>query len=119
MIVFASRTGNVRFIVQKLGSPFLEISETLEIMQPFILFTYTDGLGNVPQQVVNFLQQHVTKCVGTFVSGNRNFGSLFARAGHEIEQQFGIPLLYAVDLRGFPSDYEAMKKIYTEMMVTT
>jgi protein involved in ribonucleotide reduction len=118
MIIYASRTGNVRFIVQKLGCPALELKDASDVTQPFILFTYTDCLGNIPLQVKDFLQQHATLCTGTFVSGNRNFGPLFAGAGKEIQQQFGIPTLYSVDLRGFPSDYEAMKKIYNETMVT-
>ena len=117
MIIYASRTGNVRFIVQKLGCPALELKEASNVTQPFILFTYTDALGEVPLLVKQFLQQHTAQCIGTFVSGNRNFGPLFAGAGKAIEQQFNIPMLYAVDLRGFPSDYEAMKKIYNEMMV--
>ena len=119
MIVFASRTGNVRYIVQKLGCPASELTEAMNVEQSFILFTYTDSLGNVPQTVLRFLEQYASFCIGTFISGNRNFGALFAGAGREIEQRFDIPTLYTVDLRGFPSDYDVMKKIYNEMMVTS
>ena len=48
MIVFASRTGNVRYIVNKLGLPNIEITDGLVMTQPFLLFTYTDGLGQTP-----------------------------------------------------------------------
>ena len=48
MIVYASRTGNVSFVVSKLKLPNIEISEALEMSEPFLLFTYTDGLGEVP-----------------------------------------------------------------------
>ena len=49
-VVYASRTGNVESIISKLGiEDALKIedgSETVE--EDYILFTYTDGFGDVP-----------------------------------------------------------------------
>lgn len=48
MIIYASRTGNVRYIVQKLGLPAMDLAEVVKIDEPYLLLTYTDGLGSVP-----------------------------------------------------------------------
>ena len=51
-VVYASRTGNVESIISKLGiEDALKIedgSETVE--EDYILFTYTDGFGDVPYE---------------------------------------------------------------------
>lgn len=54
MIVYASRTGNVRNIVSKLKVESIEISEGLLLSEPYLLITYTDGLGDIPVKVTRF-----------------------------------------------------------------
>ena len=45
-VVFASRTGNVQSIVDRLSVDALEISSGDEaVSEPFLLITYTDGYG--------------------------------------------------------------------------
>ena len=49
---FASRTGNVEEIIRSLGIDALRINDGSEsIDEPYILFTYTDGYGDVPAEV--------------------------------------------------------------------
>ena len=74
MIAFSSRTGNVRYIVSKLDGEVLEISPNVVIERPFLLVTYTDGLGDIPKPVEQFLKDNHPFCKGVVVSGNRNFG---------------------------------------------
>ena len=117
MIAFASRTGNIRHIVNQLNIPNQEINEDIEIVEPYILFTYTDGLGQVPAKVEKFMQSNHSYCKGVIVSGNSNFGhNLFGRAGDILSSTYEVPLLHKLDLRGSIKDYEVIiKKIYEVM----
>lgn len=113
MIAYASRTGNVRYIASKLTAKSIEISEELKLDKPFLLITYTDGLGEIPPMVDRFLEQNAQLCKGVVVSGNSNFGhSLFGGAGDKIASMYHIPLVRKIDLRGYQADYEAVQKFY-------
>lgn len=113
MIAYASRTGNVRYIVSRLQLPAVEIEENRTMKEPYLLFTYTDGLGEVPQQVQRFLERNAGFCRGVIVSGNSNFGHrVFGGAGDAIARQWRIPLVRKIDLRGFAEDYDAIRRYY-------
>lgn len=113
MIVYASRTGNVRYIASKLEGDPIEISDDLILNKPYLLFTYTDGLGEIPAEVTRFLNQNAGFCKGVVVSGNSNFGhTLFGGAGDKITATYQIPLVRKLDLRGYKADYEAIQKFY-------
>ena len=113
MIIYASRTGNVRYIVQKLGLPAKNLAEVVKIDEPYLLFTYTDGLGSVPPIVDQFMTANYEFCKGIIVSGNRNFGhAFFGRAGDLLAAQYGIPLIEKVEMRGTPANYEAITDYY-------
>ena len=113
MIIFASRTGNVRSIVQKLGLPAKDLAEVEKMDEPYLLFTYTDGLGSVPPIVDQFMTANSDLCKGIIVSGNRNFGhAFFGRAGDLLAAQYGIPLIEKVEMRGTPANYEAITDYY-------
>lgn len=113
MIAYASRTGNVRSVVSKLSQKSVEISEGLQLSEPYLLFTYTDGLGDVPSKVARFLEQNSEFCKGVVVSGNSNFGTrLFGAAGEKIASTYQVPLVRKLDLRGYQTDYEAIQTFY-------
>lgn len=117
MIAYASRTGNVRFIFSQLGLPGIEIGEDTTIAEPFLLMTYTDGLGQVPPIVQRFMDKYGAYCIGVAVSGNCNFGHHnFGKAGETIAAQWNIPLVRKLELRGFPQDYEAIRRFYREQI---
>lgn len=117
MIVFASRTGNVRAIVAKLGLPAIEITPGLVVDEPFLLLTYTDGLGDVPQPVADFMRQNTGNCKGIVASGNQNFGhALFAGSGDKLALQYGVPLICKMDLRGKASDLEIIQTFYKKQV---
>jgi len=116
MIAYASRTGNVRYIVSRLQLPAVEIEENSTMTEPYLLFTYTDGLGAVPQKVQSFLERNAKICRGVIVSGNSNFGHrVFGGAGDAIARQWQIPLVRKIDLRGFAEDYEAIRRYYEQI----
>ena len=113
MIVYASRTGNVKYIVSKLHAESIELTEDLKIYEPYLLITYTDRLGDVPAKVSHFLQRNGQLCKGVVASGNSNFGnSMFGAAGDKIASALQIPLVRKLELRGFQADYEAIQQFY-------
>lgn len=113
MIAFASRTGNVRFIVSRLGLPNIEIHEELQLQSPFLLFTYTDGLGDVPAIIQVFMQKNASNCRGVIASGNSNFGhGYFCLAADKISKEYGVPIVQKIELRGFQKNYDAIIDFY-------
>ncbi|MFF3099444.1 class Ib ribonucleoside-diphosphate reductase assembly flavoprotein NrdI [Viridibacillus arvi] len=113
MIVYASRTGNVRNIVSKLKVESIEICEGLLLSEPYLLITYTDGLGDIPVKVTRFLEENKELCKGVVVSGNSNFGhAVFGGAGEKIAATYHVPLVRKLDLRGYQADYEAIQTFY-------
>jgi len=114
MIAYASRTGNVRYIVSKLELPATEIDDSAAVSGPFLLLTYTDGMGDVPQQVRQFMDRHGERCQGVIVSGNSNFGANFGKAGDAIAREWQVPLVRKLELRGYPEDYEAIHRYYEQ-----
>lgn len=118
MIAYASRTGNVQYIATKLTAKSIEIYEGLILDKPYLLITYTDGLGEIPQKVERFLEQNATLCKGVVVSGNSNFGhTLFGGAGDKITAVYHIPVVRKIDLRGYQADYEAIQKFYETKVI--
>ena len=105
MIAYLSRTGNVRAIVHSLNYPMIEISDGLLLSGPFVLCTYTDGLGDVPKKVEQFMAQNYTNCIGVIASGNRNFGQNFAKAADVLATRYNIPIVAKLDLRGQTADF--------------
>lgn len=113
MIVYASRTGNVKSIVEKLSLPATEIKEGLLIQCPYILLTYTDKLGDIPDAVRLFLADNHSLCLGVAGSGNSNFGHQnFCGSVDKIHAQFGIPVICKMEMRGFQKDYDTILNHY-------
>ena len=101
-VVFASRTGNVQSIVDRLSVDALEISSGDEaVSEPFLLITYTDGYGDVPMEVESFLNSN----------GDHLKGVAFCKAGDVIAEQYNVPCLYKVENDGTDEDIEEIKKI--------
>ncbi|WP_201781435.1 class Ib ribonucleoside-diphosphate reductase assembly flavoprotein NrdI [Sporosarcina globispora] len=114
MIVYKSRTGNVASIVSKLNLPNVEIREGLIVDNPYFLITYTDGLGDVPKVVEDFLKDETNQLnlKGVIASGNVNFGLYFCKAADLICENTGVPIIRKIDLRGTKEDIETIKKQY-------
>lgn len=114
MIVFTSRTGNIRHIVDKLQLPNLELSENLIMNQPYLLLIYTDGLGNIPGIVNSFLtkMENIEYLKGVAASGNINFGESFCGSADIISETYGVPIIRKIDLRGKEEDVISIKTQY-------
>jgi len=111
-IVYASRTGNVERFVQQLPPwPRLRLRSGEEhLEEPFVLVTYTTGFGEVPPEVWRFAQAHRSWVRGVAASGNRSWGSHFARAADRLAAALEVPLLHKFELSGWPGDVQAFIK---------
>lgn len=112
-VVYASRTGNVESIISKLGiEDALKVEDGSEIVEEdYILFTYTDGFGDVPYEVDEFLQSQSEHLKGVVVSGDTGYGEAYCKAGDVIAEQYNVPCLYKVENDGSDEDIEAIKKM--------
>ncbi|MFC4305129.1 class Ib ribonucleoside-diphosphate reductase assembly flavoprotein NrdI [Cohnella boryungensis] len=106
LVVYDSKTGNVRRFVEKLKLPAVQIEESLDLDQPFILVTYTTGFGQVPDKVSSFLKKHHQKLRGVSASGNRNWGDGFALSADRISEMYGVPVISKFELSGTKRDVE-------------
>ena len=104
LIVYDSRTGNVRRFVDKLPFRSVRIEDHLRIDEPFVLVTYTTGFGDVPDKVLRFLDANGGRMKGVAASGNRNWGALFARSADTIARSYGVPVLAKFELSGTAHD---------------
>lgn len=111
-IVYASRTGNVESIINALN-----IEDTLKIEmgnesteEEYILFTYTDGYGDVPSEVDDFMASS-TKIKAVIASGDTGYGEAFCGSGDKIAQQYNVPCLYKVENDGTEEDIAKIKEI--------
>lgn len=103
--VYASRTGNVESLIGALGIDALKIESGSEsINEDYILFTYTDGYGDIPFEVEEFLTTNSGFLKGVIVSGDTVYGEAYCLAGDKIADQYGVPLLYKVENAGTDED---------------
>lgn len=106
VVVYDSKTGNVKRFVQKLKLPAVQIHDSLKLEEPFVLVTYTTGFGQVPERVAAFLRDNHELLLGVSASGNRNWGDKFARSADLIAEQYAVPVISKFELSGTWGDAE-------------
>ncbi len=110
--VYASRTGNVESIIQQLGLDAMRIDSGAETVDgEFILFTYTDGFGDVPMEVADFLMGNSQFIQCVIVSGDHGYGEAYCLAGDKIAEDYSVECLYKIENAGTADDIEEIKKI--------
>lgn len=105
---YASRTGNVQALVGKLGIEAVQIEGSEEANEDYILFTYTDGYGDVPPEVESFLANNGAHIKGVVVSGDTSYGEAYCGAAEKINEAYGAPILYKVENDGTDEDVAAI-----------
>lgn len=113
LIVYDSKTGNVRRFFNKLGLPAnkgIEISAGLKVHEPYILLTYTTGMGQVPQTTLDFLKINHPNLHAVVASGNKNWGQNFALSANQISTMYGVPILHKFEMSGMPEDVEIVRE---------
>lgn len=117
MIVYASRTGNVKYIANNIPVKSIEIEEGMTVNEPYLILTYTDNLGEVPNVVSDFLVNNYKYCKGVIASGNSNFGhQYFCNSADKISSQYNVPIIKKIELRGFQKDYDEIKLQYYNLI---
>lgn len=110
-IAYASRTGNVESIVSQLDLEAMRIDSGNETAaEGYVLFTYTDGYGDVPAEVENFLAGNAMFLKGVVVSGDTGYGEAYCLVGDKIAEEYDVECLYKVENAGTPEDIEAIKE---------
>lgn len=112
-IVYVSRTGNVESMIEKLGiTDAIKVEMGNEkVENDFLLITYTDGYGDVPIELEDFLPNHKGKIKGVIVSGDLGYGEAYCVAGDKIAEEYDIPCLYKYENDGTDEDVAKIKKI--------
>jgi len=106
VIAFDSKTGNVKRFVHKLNMRTVEIDEQTQMEEPFVLITYTTGFGQIPEKVQSFLQKNGSYMRGVSASGNRNWGTSFAKSADTIAMMYDVPVISKFELSGTNSDVQ-------------
>lgn len=105
LIVYDSLTGNVERFVSKLkGFDAKKITPSLIVEKPFILVTYTIGFGEVPESTQEFLEWNYEYLKGVAASGNKVWGSNFAKSAEIISLKYNVPILHKFELSGTEKD---------------
>ena len=110
-IVFFSRTGNIGRFVKKLNyTNVTEITEGIIVKTPFVLITSTINFGQVPIEYKKFLKDNHKYMIGVSGSGNKNWGSNFAKAADTISQKYNVPIVTKFELSGNTHDVKTFIK---------
>lgn len=121
IVYFSSISGNTHKFVEKIRARRLRLplrtgEDTLILDEPFVLIVPTygkpEGAGNVPPQVVKFLnvEQNRNHMLGVIGSGNTNFGPLFGIAADIVAKKCDVPVLFKFELMGTDSDVEKVNE---------
>lgn len=110
VIAYESKTGNVRRFVNKLNMRAVEIHEDTVLDEPYVLVTYTTGFGQVPPKVSAFLERNNSLMLGVSASGNKNWGTNFAKSADMIASRYHVPVISKFELSGTMKDVERFKE---------
>lgn len=110
VVVYDSMTGSTKKAAEKLGYKTIDIKHYTEFDDSVVfLMTRSFGFGEIPKTTQNFLSVYASRVIGVAVSGNKNWGANFGKAGVTIEKTYNIPLVIKFEGIGFPSDIQTMK----------
>lgn len=111
IVVYDSLTGQGKKFASKLGYDAIKITDYQEDNdQHVFLVTRSFNFGEVPKTTLDFLNVYHNRVIGTAVSGNKNWGSNFGKAGEIIEKKYQIPLVIKFEMAGMESDIKKTKK---------
>ncbi|MFR0367903.1 class 1b ribonucleoside-diphosphate reductase subunit alpha [Candidatus Phytoplasma palmae] len=103
--------GNVFEFVIRLGFKYERIEEFQNINdEEIFLITKTVKFGEISNITEEFLKKYSYLVVGLAVSGNKNYGINFGKAGDLIEEKYKIPLVLKFEGKGFDEDLKYIKK---------
>ena len=116
-LVYASRMGHVESVVNQLG-----VTDVLKILtgdemvnEPFVLFTYTDKVGEIPSIVSKFLENNHKNLVAVIGSGSmERHAETFNFGAKKVSEKYGVELVRCIDLSGTSEDVKAIKEFLNQ-----
>jgi protein involved in ribonucleotide reduction len=114
LIVYDSLTGNIQRFVDRLNMRNTKIRNNLIVNEPYVLITYTTGIGEAPKRVLKFLEDNHSYIRAVISSGNRNWGHRYGIAADIISNIYNVPILHKFELSGSDED---IKKITQEVKI--
>lgn len=103
--------GNVSDFVKELSEYKSEkIEEFKNNNENIFLITKTIKFGEISDKTENFLKKYSHLVIGIAVSGNKNYGKNFGKAGDLISKKYNIPLVIKFEGKGFKEDIIYTKK---------
>ncbi len=115
-LIYFSKTGNIKRFIHKIENNAISGNADLLVNKPFILITYTTGMGQVPAEVDTFCENNKGFLMGVIASGNKNWGSLYGLSADIISDKYNVPVLMKFELSGNIYDIEKFKEIYKGMV---
>src|SRR5699024_12490256 len=89
---------------------------SFEVSDPFVLITTTYD-KQITEPINDFLEyqnnSHYLK--GIVGTGNRNFAELFIFTAKNLSYEYHVPLIYAFEFNGTPTDVSNFKKAVKEL----
>ena len=109
IVIFDSLTGQTKRFANNLGFMTQHVKLIEESDEEIFLVTRSINFGQIPDTTLSFLERFKDKVIGCAVSGNKNWGDNFGKAGDKIEAIYGIPLVLKFEGSGFRNDIELVK----------
>lgn len=111
-LVYASRTGNVQKLINRLGVAAVKIEKGDETVDgDYILITYTDGKGDIPSIVDKFISVNRDGLKAAAVSGNKErHPDTFCGAAEKLIEKYAIEIIARFDKDGDAETEEAVRK---------
>jgi len=110
-IAYDSFTGMSKRFAESLGFPVFSVGDEPPDIGDGSIFLVTRSFryGEVPDTTHTFIHNHLDKIVGVAVSGNRNWGLIYGKAGEVIEKEYNIPLVRKFEASGFDKDKQFVR----------
>lgn len=111
--------GQVYSMSKKLNYPLHQVKEYIFDKQKkenflpkecLFLITKSVNFGEIPSDTKLFLDKYSSSVIGVAVSGNKNWGKNFGKAGDLISNAFNIKLVLKFEGSGFDEDVKYLKK---------
>jgi protein involved in ribonucleotide reduction len=119
LVIYASKTGNVKRFVGKLNDIRLVNLADIQgkVNEPYVIITYTAGFGKVPNKVEEFLSENSSYLRGVASSGNRNWGSNFCKSAEIISKRYDVPIILKFELSGTKKDVVKFEEAYKDLVL--
>ena len=116
LIVYISKTGKIERFLEKTEYPNLKriVDGTEMVNEPFILLTGTVGIGEIAQEVKDFLKNNHQLLKGVIGSGNKNWGAMYCKAAYKVAKKFDVPMLMTFESAGTTHDVEEFNKVMAQ-----